>query len=56
MYHIVAKVGEEAGVLGAEREELTERKDRGGVTLMVDEQEQRVDIYRSDIKTPAATQ
>ena len=30
--------------------------DRGGVTLMVDEQEQRVNMYRSDIKSPAATQ
>lgn len=30
--------------------------DRGGVTLMVDEQEQRVNMYRSDIKVPAATQ
>ena len=30
--------------------------DRGGVTLMVDEQEQRVNMYRNDIKAPAATQ
>lgn len=30
--------------------------DRGGVTLMVDEQEQRVNLYPNNIKAPAATQ
>ena len=30
--------------------------DRGGVTLMVNEQEQRIDMYPTDIKAPAVTQ